>query len=171
MPIKELSVPSKIAYYFDFVAYPILISMFIGTSFNGWSWLGQALLGTTLFTLTEYWTHRALLHVVMWHSTHQRHHVFPEEYVTFPVWYLPAIFIAFWAVLPVAVFTGFLAGFVWFMYWHHILHHWDLSKTPGWVQRYAKWHDLHHKKTSCNYGITHPGWDWVFGTYRRLGST
>jgi sterol desaturase/sphingolipid hydroxylase (fatty acid hydroxylase superfamily) len=123
--------------------------------------------GLLLFTLLEYITHRWILHWIMWSKHHQRHHVYPEEYTMFPWWYIPLVMTGFWLLLPNAMFGGFLWGYALFIWWHHVLHHYDRDKLPGWVQRYAAWHDVHHHKTRYNYGITHPLWDVVFGTYRR----
>jgi len=36
-----------------------------------------------------------------------------------------------------------------------------------WCPGCEPWHELHHKFIRCNFGITVPFWDVVFGTYRR----
>lgn len=156
------------SYYTDFVIYPILTVIFTVLFVTSFSTLALYTAGVTLFTFAEYWVHRTWLHRVMWHSTHQRHHVHPEEYIVFPWYYIPGIMLGFFCILPFASFAGFLLGYCWFIYWHHILHHWDLSKMPAWIQRYSAWHEMHHYKTRYNYGITHPLWDVVFGTYKKL---
>jgi len=153
-------------YYLDFLIPPVAaVAVALGDAAR-WSasWVALAVFGLVLFTFLEYWTHRVILHRIMWHSTHQRHHAHPSEYVVFPWWYLPGIFLAFWVVLPAPVFSGFMAGATWFYVWHHAIHHWDLAGHP-WVQEYERWHEMHHADLPVNYGITHPGWDLVFGTY------
>jgi dihydroceramide fatty acyl 2-hydroxylase len=153
-------------FYFDFVAFPILAIVLFVMFCRSWQFIGLALCGTLLFTLTEYWMHRIALHRFFYHGTHERHHDHPDEYVTFPIWYTPAIFAGFFMLIPLPIFAGFVVGFCWFIYWHHILHHFDLTKWPRPIRRYAIWHLGHHRLDTCNYGITVPIWDFVFGTYR-----
>jgi sterol desaturase/sphingolipid hydroxylase (fatty acid hydroxylase superfamily) len=64
------------------------------------------------------------------------------------------------------VFVGFTQAFMWFGTVHHLIHHVDLARHPL-IRRYSEWHLLHHKFIRCNFGITSPFWDVVFGTYRR----
>lgn len=153
----------KALYYFDFVWMPVVIAGIAACIDWSPAAAGWALSGVALFTLIEYWVHRVVLHHIMWHSTHQRHHTHPAEYVSFPVWLIPLIYFAFWLVLPLDIFVGFLVGGLWFAAWHHILHHWKLS---GWVLSYERWHNLHHRGLPVNYGITHPLWDILFLTYK-----
>lgn len=152
-------------FYFDFVVFPILATIMFITYCRDWGFIEISILGFFLFTFVEYWVHRTVLHRLFYHGVHERHHDHPEEYVVFPIWYTPLIFLVFWAIMPVALFSGFVVGFCWFVYWHHILHHFDLSKLVI-IRRYALWHLAHHKLDYCNYGITVPVWDFVFGTYR-----
>lgn len=154
------------AFYFDFFAFPALAIVLFGFFCRSWQFVGIAAFGAILFTFAEYWVHRVALHRFFYHGTHERHHDHPAEYVTFPIWYTPAIFAMFYFAMPLAVFAGVVVGFCWFTWWHHILHHFDLTKWPRPVQRYALWHLAHHRLDDCNYGITVPVWDFVFGTYR-----
>ena len=68
--------------------------------------------------------------------------------------------------MPLAVFAGFVVGYIWFIVWHHVLHHFDLSKF-NLIRQYAIWHLRHHKFDDCNFGITLPVWDYMFGTFAR----
>lgn len=68
--------------------------------------------------------------------------------------------------MPLALFAGLVVGFCWFIYWHHIPHHVELTGWPRPIQRYAIWHLGHHRFDDRNFGITVPIWDFVFGTYR-----
>lgn len=155
-----------IRYYADFVTFPAATIIIALSDFGSWSWMwaALALFGIVLFTFVEYWTHRLILHRLLWHRTHECHHKHPSEKVVFPIWYLPLILTAIWFVLPTPVFVGFMVGVIWFVCWHHVLHHWDLSNRP-WLARYELWHNLHHRDLPVNYGITHIGWDVVFRTY------
>lgn len=154
-------------FYFDFVAFPVLAAVLFGLYCRSWSFVGLAVAGVLLFTLMEYWAHRTVLHRFFYHGTHERHHDHPAEYVVFPIWYTPAIFAGFFLIMPLPLFAGVVVGFCWFLYWHHVLHHFDLTAWPRPVQRYAIWHLAHHRLDDCNFGITMPLWDFLFGTYRR----
>lgn len=153
-------------FYFDFVVFPILGASLLLVYCRSWQFAELVSLGALIFTLIEYWVHRVALHRFFYHGSHERHHDHPAEYVVFPTWYTPAIFTGFFLVLPLPVFTGLVLGFCWFIYWHHVLHHFDLTTWPRGVQQYALWHLAHHRRDDCNYGITVPIWDFVFGTYQ-----
>lgn len=156
----------RASYYLDFCLYPAAALTIAAVTCRSVSWIGAAAFGFALFTFVEYWTHRILLHRFFYHGTHEHHHRAPEHFVVFPPWYVGGLFVAFFVLMPWAVFAGFCLGYTWFVVWHHALHHWDLAQRPL-VRRYATWHDQHHKFIRCNFGITHPLWDLVFGTYRR----
>lgn len=157
------------AYYVDFVLLPISIGLITATQFtNTFEWWGLAAHGLVMFTMIEYLVHRFILHKVFWSNYHQRHHQHADEYVVFPWWYMPAIFIPAALLLPWAWTVGFQIGALWYFSWHHVIHHWDLRK-PGvirrWLLAYNRFHDLHHKDLPVNYGVTSPLWDYPFGTY------
>lgn len=151
----------KAVYYADSFAYYALAGLLIAFVTSWW----QYAFGCIFFTFAEYWVHRTLLHRFFYHGTHEDHHLRPSDYVV--LWYTPLIFAGFYLVMPISVFAGFMLGYLWFIGWHHILHHVDLSEASRWVRRYAAWHDVHHKAVKFNFGITHPLWDVIFGTYRR----
>lgn len=159
-------------YYLDWALYPTAILLIAMFTLDTWAWLAWCAAGFVLWTFVEYWTHRSLLHRWFWQGNHEAHHKQPQAYVVFPLWYLPSIFLAvlavFWLVLPTAIawplYAGFLLGYCWFLTMHHWLHHIDLKRRGGWLQRYAIWHNRHHKMINCNYGITTPTWDWLFRT-------
>lgn len=157
MPERSVS-RGPLSYYIDYIAYPIAA----GVAF----WFDPRPIlvgiGCVLFTLAEYWIHRTALHRWFYHGTHERHHLNPRDYVV--IWYVPGIFLGLAFALPTAVWSGFVLGYVWFISMHHALHHWD--PRPKWLERYARWHDLHHRNVRFNFGITHPLWDWAFGTYK-----
>lgn len=155
------------AYAFDFVVFPALAAALIAIDCRSLAWAAWAGFGFTAFGLAEYWVHRTALHGLFFHSQHERHHTHPQEYVTFPLWFTPSLFFIFYLIMPLPVFAGFVVGYVWFLVWHHTLHHVDLTNWPSFVRRYADWHLRHHHDDRVNFGISAPLWDWVFGTYRR----
>lgn len=162
-------------YYIDFVWLPAVAGLVAWVDRAAWSinWILIVVAGFILFTFVEYVVHRWLLHGPLWSASqlkgedHQRHHTNPQEYVLFPWWYTPVLFWFAWCVLAPTggppAFAGFALGGMWFFTIHHAMHHW--SRQWAWVERYARWHDLHHKDLPANYGITHPYWDKLFGTY------
>lgn len=164
--IRAAAADAPILYWADFIIYPLIAAAVISIDCRSLAWVGLCALGVLLFTFVEYWAHRTVLHQFFFHSQHERHHTHPEEYVVFPFWYTPAFFAGFFIVLPHSVFAGVVIGYCWFLAWHHVLHHWDLSRLEL-VRRYAIWHLAHHRQDDCNFGITVPIWDWIFGTYRR----
>jgi sterol desaturase/sphingolipid hydroxylase (fatty acid hydroxylase superfamily) len=155
-------------FYFDFAAFPAIGVGLFAAYCRSWEFAGQALLGVLLFTFLEYWAHRTVLHRFFFHGPHERHHDHPAEYVVFPIWYTPAAFAGFFLILPLPVFAGMVVGFCWFIYWHHVLHHFDLTSWPRPIQRYALWHLAHHRDEAVNFGITVSLWDIVFRTYRKV---
>ncbi|MGJ5149890.1 sterol desaturase family protein [Bradyrhizobium sp. HKCCYLR1023] len=155
-------------FWLDFILYPLLAAVLMAADRDnlGWAWSRWAVAGFLGFTLVEYWVHRLPLHGLFYHRSHEPHHTRPAEYVVFPIWYTPLIFSGAWIVLPVAPFTGFVLGYCWYMVWHHLFHHADLNRFPRIVRRYALWHLAHHHDPGCNFGVTLPVWDYLFGTWR-----
>lgn len=155
-------------FWLDFAIYPVIVAVIVATDCRDLAWFAWATLGALSFTFVEYWMHRLALHAWLYQGQHERHHTHPREYVVFPIYYTPTIFLVAYLALPLAIFAGFTIGYVWFLVWHHILHHLDLNLLPASVRRYALWHLAHHHDESCNFGITVPVWDLVFRTYRRI---
>ncbi len=154
--------PEKASYYLDFVLYPAIALGVAAFTCRSIGWLALAAAGFLIFTLAEYWTHRVVLHRWFYHETHQQHHVRPRDFVVFPVIWIPTAFWVLFVFFPVPLICGFALGWWWFCLAHHAMHHWN---TPL-ARAISRWHDLHHRFTRCNFGITHPLWDVVFGTYR-----
>ena len=153
----------KLKFYLDAAIYPLLIGWMLARTSITPEWFGLALLGFVLFTFLEYWIHRTVLHRWFYQKSHARHHDHPEEY-TF-IAGVPFLFLTLYFILPAGLFVGFTIAYIWFYSWHHLLHHIDLQDHPH-IKRYARWHLMHHKYIRCNFGITSPVWDRVFGTYR-----
>lgn len=161
-------------HYVDWFIYPPIAVAIAALTARSAAWCGFAIAGFVFWTFVEYWTHRSILHRFLWHGTHQHHHLHPKAFVVFPLYYLPTIFavifVAMALVLPAPqlwpIYAGFLVGYTWFMTMHHWLHHIELTGRPRWLQRYAIWHNRHHKLDNINFGITTPMWDVLFGTSR-----
>lgn len=154
-----------VGYWLDFALYPLAAAIATAVYCRSAWWLAGIPAGFVLWTLTEYWTHRSILHRWFWHGTHELHHRLPAGYVVFDMWKLPLFFAACFLAMPPAIFVGFVLGYVWFLTLHHLLHHVDLREHT-WLHRYAIWHGRHHKLGNVNYGITVNWWDRLFRTYR-----
>lgn len=148
-------------YYGDCALWPAVVIAVWWFTFSSARWFIGAGFGFVLFTLAEYWIHRAL-HRWFYHGTHEHHHLHPQDYVV--LWYVPFLFVGFWLLMPAATFAGFTAGYCWFICSHHAMHQW---RTKTQIASFVShWHDLHHRSIRFNFGITQPFWDLVFGTYR-----
>ena len=141
--------------------------------------------GYLLWTLSEYWIHRAIFHFEpedgigarmhwMVHGVHHDHPNDPLRLVMPPAVSVPlgALFVvAFVAIfgtpLAWAISAGFLAGYLVYDMLHYALHHHRQPRTAI-ERRLRELHMRHHFEDDTNgYGISAPWWDIVFGTYRR----
>jgi sterol desaturase/sphingolipid hydroxylase (fatty acid hydroxylase superfamily) len=158
-------------YYVDFIWAPSTVVIVTVLTARSIDWIVLCVLGIVGGSLIEYLVHRFILHGIMWHGTHERHHTHPDEYVVFPVYALPLFFFCVFWIVPYSIFAGFLIWFIWFVVWHHFLHHRNLDRRP-WIKRYAAWHNRHHQGMRANYGISTPMWDLIFGSYvpARIGA-
>jgi len=141
--------------------------------------------GYLLWTISEYWIHRAIFHFEpedgvgarlhwMVHGVHHDHPNDPLRLVMPPAVSVPlgALFVAafvaiFGTPLAWAVSGGFLAGYLVYDMLHYALHHHRQPRTAI-ERRLRELHMRHHFEDDTNgYGISAPWWDIVFGTYRR----
>ena len=148
----------------DWIWAPIAALVVGAFTYDGPMWLAWMAVGAFGFQFVEWFAHRFVLHGLVWHSNHERHHLFPAERVVFPWYYVPSIFAAFFVVLPYPIFAGMILGYSHFLWIHHAFHHWDLSTKPL-LARLAQWHDIHHQGIAANYTISSPLPDLIFGTY------
>ena len=165
-------------YHADFFQFPALFAFLVWYDFErvGLEWFGALLLGFVFFTFVEYWVHRSILHGAFYHGTHEDHHLKPEAHVFFPLYYVPGAFLFIFAEFAfagwlvgasewLAMYAGFVLGYVWFTVMHHLLHH-SAHAAGSYLHRFAMWHLVHHSSITWNYGITTNIWDRVFRTYR-----
>lgn len=130
------------------------------------------LLGWVAGSLIEYLVHRFVLHGPAFAArVHARHHKAPGQEQIDPMSYLTPLVIALllWAGLHLLVgvvfANGMLAGlclqYSWFRAEHRLMH------TPGHelaTGEKARFHRGHHQNTGCNFGVTTPVWDRLFGS-------
>ncbi|MBC8120382.1 MAG: sterol desaturase family protein [Gemmatimonadaceae bacterium] len=141
-------------------------------------WFSMSLMVTSLL---EYVIHRYVLHYPgprgrfeqFIHSLHESHHDEPNNLdiqftslaTSVPIVVLVGIGVIQW--LGVADGACLLAGLVCFYgyyEWVHYASHNHKARTPWfkWQQRHHRFH--HFRDVHCNYGVTNPLWDAVFGT-------
>lgn len=141
--------------------------------------------GVLMWTLTEYFLHRFVLHYVedhpviqRWHNfMHGAHHDIPRDlrfvtaspFITLPI--AVAFWLLFWVILGWgwvwAFFAGFGIGYSLYEYVHFAIHKYPHPPLP-FLRGLWQNHNLHHFKTpEKRFGVTTTLWDRVFGTYER----
>jgi sterol desaturase/sphingolipid hydroxylase (fatty acid hydroxylase superfamily) len=133
--------------------------------------------GVAFWTFFEYWMHREVFHWKKFPKAHYFlhgiHHIYPNDkgrmvmppsasaFVAVPMWFLCLALFGYGPAL--AIFAGFVAGYVWYdetHYWTHV----GKARTR-WGKRLKKHHMMHHFQTpGQRFGVSTPLWDWVFGT-------
>ena len=142
-------------------------------------WLGVSLL--------EYVLHRFVFHRSFPDTpsgrmesflTHGYHHAYPDDpdrLVLPPIQSIPmAVFVAagdiavFGRCVGLAAFAGSALGYIAYDEIHYLVHHHRPRTAIGtWLRRYHLLH--HHAKEVARFGVSSPLWDFVFGTYGRVG--
>jgi len=148
-------------------------------------WLAVPL-GMLGFSITEYVTHRFLFHLKaprnpfflkMLKRLHYDHHADPDNLhlLFLPLWYsIPLMIItggivyAFTTTLIItnAFISGVMLFFLLYEWTHYIAHRpvQPLTTWGKWMKKVHKWH--HYKNENYWYGVTHPGFDYVMGTFK-----
>ena len=141
------------------------------------------LLGCLGFSLLEYLMHRFIFHMPIGETfaskkrvflVHGYHHEFVNDR-----WRLVAPPVMSWPIAMVvgagcyffvgttyawAVFCGFVVGYLAYDWIHYYTHHGRPTTRVGkFLRRYHLEH--HYKDSTTHFGISHPLWDVVFGTY------
>jgi hypothetical protein len=150
--------------------------------------LGAVAIGALVFFVSEYTTHRFMLHappsknafvLKLQHRLHYDHHVEPAR--------LDLLFLPLWFAIPVATLTlaiyyaitrdpstsgalllGSVLGLLWYEWVHYVAHIPYFPKTPfgRWIKKYHLWH--HFKNERMWFGVTNPSMDFVGRTYARV---
>lgn len=144
------------------------------------------MIGAFLWTFAEYTLHRFLFHYQpktpraerIFFLFHGVHHAQPQcktRLVMPPVVSIPMAFMAYgllyllfgWIFgLPLwvgPVFSGFIAGYLFYDLTHYATHHFPMRRG---IWKYLKrYHMQHHYKTpNARFGVSSPLWDLIFGT-------
>lgn len=171
---------SPIGYYSDFIVYPLVITglAVIGNLASGIEgglrWVVVFLGCLALWTLIEYAMHRFVFHRAPYLiALHRQHHDEERALLGTPVWvsllahgalvFLPVL--AIWDIATATAATaGVMAGYLWYVTIHHMLHH-RVSRQTGYLYRLKHRHALHHHRSEeCNFGVTSDFWDRLFNT-------
>ncbi|WP_312862418.1 sterol desaturase family protein [Rhizobium sp. BK313] len=172
--------PNAIAYYTDFIVYPIvvvgLIAAYFILGYDGepLTWLAAIVIGAAAWTLVEYLIHRFVLHHVVYiRDMHVQHHNAPAELIDTPIWLslffmVAGVLLPSWLAFGFGVASGFTAGmtlgYLTYGAMHHAMHHWRIPHGT-YLYRAKRWHAQHHASTDeGNYGVSSLFWDHVFGT-------
>lgn len=127
------------------------------------------------YTLMEYLMHRFAFHgrssPRVFREGHGRHHATPEAGRALPFFVSLPNGIVLWgfaaAVLGPslgALFAGVCGvGYLTYGGLHHLVHTRAARYPP--VTWFRAVHDVHHTRFDCNFGVTTPLWDLVFGTW------
>ncbi|MGC9221960.1 MAG: sterol desaturase family protein [Solirubrobacteraceae bacterium] len=144
--------------------------------------------GYVIWTLTEYWLHRAVFHFapesgigarLHWiiHGVHHDHPNDPLRLVMPPAVSVPlaalflfVFYLIFGSPAFFAVGGGFLAGYLAYDELHYYLHHHQTTTRLGrWLRQLHMRH--HFQDPTVGYGISAPFWDYVFHTVPRSRKT
>eukprot|EP01063_Lacrimia_lanifica_P001360 TRINITY_DN10682_c0_g1_i1.p1 TRINITY_DN10682_c0_g1~~TRINITY_DN10682_c0_g1_i1.p1 ORF type:complete len:361 (+),score=97.92 TRINITY_DN10682_c0_g1_i1:51-1133(+) len=152
------------------------------------------LLGLLSWVFAEYTLHRHVFHIetstnkwnVFHFFSHGLHHLTPHDpsRLTFPPAFTYLLAVMFWFLfkwacmgLPQhgAMFSGMVFGYLCYDFTHFLYHHtngkrWGNVKFPMFFARYLTFmkshHNVHHfLNDTCNFGVSSPLLDFVFGTY------
>jgi cell division protein FtsW (lipid II flippase) len=156
-------------------------------AFGAASWIALAT-GAAVFFVSEYTTHRFMLHAPpqknafvlrLQHRLHYDHHVEPAR--------LDLLFLPLWFALPVAALTlaiylaltrdaaasaalllGSVLGLLWYEWVHYVAHIPFVPKTRfgRWIKKYHLRH--HFKSERMWFGVTNPSMDFLGRTYARV---
>jgi sterol desaturase/sphingolipid hydroxylase (fatty acid hydroxylase superfamily) len=148
--------------------------------------LAWGLTGYLLWTLDEYWTHRALLHLEpergigarlhwMFHGAHHDHPNNPRILSVPPIVSVPLalLFVGLFYLVAgspgwFGVSAGFLGGYLAYDMTHYAVHHGRARTRIG--KRLREQHMRHHfQDDTRGFGVTAPYWDRVFGTALERG--
>lgn len=171
-------------YYSDFIVYPALVlalaclALYVTPVAEWWRRALEFSAGIVVWTFAEYILHRFVLHRVPWaRDMHEAHHrdqhalIGTSTFVSAPI-YLALILPPLWLIggpaSACALTAGFLAGYLWYVSVHHLVHHRPARRGSAFFALKRR-HALHHHiAPEGNFGVTSGFWDRILGTEIRL---
>ncbi len=174
---------TRFGYYTDFVVYPVATAALAMAGLASTAspagaarWLALFAACLASWTLLEYLLHRFVFHEApQIREMHFEHHAREKELLGTPTWislsahlvfgFLP-IYLIFGFTVASAVSAGLMAGYLWYITVHHMVHHWHPAHST-YLYGLKRRHALHHHHDPDTYfGVTSSFWDRVFRTAR-----
>ncbi|MEO6914072.1 MAG: sterol desaturase family protein [Candidatus Baltobacteraceae bacterium] len=147
-----------------------------------------ALVGAAVFFVSEYTTHRFILHarpsktpfaLRLQERLHYDHHVEPTrlELLFLPLWFAAPVIAGYTAIysaitpswpLTLSLMFGSLAALVYYEWVHYVAHipFVPVTSFGRWMKKYHLWH--HFKNEHLWFGVTNPSMDFLGRTYLRV---
>jgi 4-hydroxysphinganine ceramide fatty acyl 2-hydroxylase len=145
-------------------------------------------IGALVFFVSEYTTHRFLLHAPprkqpfilnLQHRLHYDHHVDPADLrlLFLPLWFVVPVVALYLAIayaltrnlgVSVSALCGAVLALLYYEWVHYVAHIPFVPRTPfgRWIKKYHLWH--HFKNEHLWFGVTNPSMDLVGRTFRRV---
>jgi sterol desaturase/sphingolipid hydroxylase (fatty acid hydroxylase superfamily) len=125
-------------------------------------------IGCGLWNITEYIYHRFLQHH-FFYASHKSHHTNPsnEKYIHLSFLLTQGLSPLFIYILysRIGIFSGFIFSGLVFELSHFISHNYlDTNITKFIFKETKRYHTLHHKKETSNFGFLTPTYDYIFNT-------
>jgi sterol desaturase/sphingolipid hydroxylase (fatty acid hydroxylase superfamily) len=151
---------TRIVYFGEMTVACALATMLFATSSPpAGDWILLFAGGFVAWTLAEYAIHRWVLHYLL-PTQHSLHHASPNEPIIHIFWQIWVCFgFAYFLVGP-AFLEGSLVAYAWYLFAHYGAHH-SRDTLPASL---VKHHNIHHKFSNRNFGVSTMLWDRLFGT-------
>ncbi len=178
---KKIEKITHAGYWSDFYIYPLFILLFAGICIYSLTFnlvifflvIYLFFIGMLAWSFIEYIIHRFVFHKIPYFKVvHDLHHHSPRKiigtptYISLPTHFIIVfvpLYLIFGLGLSSILFSGFLAGALYYFFIHHSAHHFH-TKKGSILFLYKKYHAIHHRDAVSNFSITLPIWDWIFRT-------
>lgn len=162
--------------------YPYHITLWVSVSSYNLYWFIQNsyrfinlfygfLLASSLWSFTEYWAHRVILHNIAY-VHHKKHHVLPNKLsiINGPMSLVMLNWSLYYFILKLfvnqeiflSIFIFLQLNYLLFEFTHLISHSYTGSNNI--ILNAKNYHKLHHIDENVNYNFVTPFWDYMFGT-------
>jgi 4-hydroxysphinganine ceramide fatty acyl 2-hydroxylase len=143
-------------------------------------------IGVFLYIVSEYLTHRFVLHMKppkhpyllkLMKRLHYDHHTYPNEleFLFLPLWYSfpQMVLISFITYIvshqfayALAMYAGLSMSLLYYEWTHYVAHRPIQPRTSWgkWMKKIHIWH--HYKNENYWFGVTNPSLDVMFGTFK-----
>ncbi|GIP22612.1 sterol desaturase family protein [Paenibacillus sp. J22TS3] len=176
--LKEFATDSRVL----FISFMLVVytAVTVITPYSPLMWIAM-LGGLLVFFITEYVSHRYILHgwlsrmMPKAHEGHDKHHENPQDFENMltPNTYNVPVHLLFWVIFCLALQSIHLGSALMIgvalyhlLYeWVHYVSHRPITPRTRWGKWMKKYHLLHHFKDEKYYfGVTNPALDMMLGT-------